>query len=85
MNKFVKSREFKVFQLKFGLLTEEQFMRGYDVSEKHLNSLIKSNLRRFEGKFYFKAFGVVFLDPKAYERVLQKEAQIKFNKQKGVK
>jgi len=83
MNKFVKSKEFKAFQLEFGLLTGEQFIRLYGLSSKSLNSLIKSNLRRFEGKFYHKAFGVVFLDAKAYERALQKEAQIKFNKQKG--
>jgi len=83
MNKFTKSIEFTSFQVKFGLLTKEQFMRCYDVSERHLNSLIKSNLRRFEGNFYHKAFGVVFLDPMVYEKVLEKEAQVKFNKSKG--
>ena len=83
MNKFVKSREFKAFQLQFGLLTEEQFIRWYNISPKSLNSLIKSNLRRFEGKFYHKAFGVVFLDQGVYEKVLEKEAQVKFNKKKG--
>ena len=84
MNKFVKSREFIEFKNKYGLLTAYEFGNKYDLEAISIRSLIKSNLRRFEGKFYYKAFGVVFLNANVYEKVLEKEAQIKFiNKNKG--
>jgi hypothetical protein len=83
MKKFVKTSEFKAFQVKYGLLSEHQFIELYGVHEKHLKSLIKSNLRRFAGKFYYKAFGEVFLDRAVYDKVLEREEKIKFNKNRS--